>query len=143
MKNIIEYTRHIVQAFPNIEDFCDNVHIDFTDSQIDTYGLSPVGDTLISEDVLGNQTRRHSFHLFATYQSQSDYDRLANSGVLLNMQYYLEEKKDIAFTFDDNTKGVLQRIECANGMLYEIPSENLVDPVIYQLQLNVYYKILV
>lgn len=140
MNNIIEYTQDIVRRFPKIEEFCADVHIDFTEPRTDTYGLSPIGDVLLSEDVLGNQIRRHNFHLYATYQSQSDYDRLANSGVLLELQYYLENNKNIEFNFN-GVKGELQRIECANGMLYEIPSENVIAPVLYQIQLQVYYKI--
>lgn len=141
MKNIIEMVKDIVQNFPKIKEFCDTVHVDFTEPKADTYGLSPVGDTLVTEDVVGNQIRRHNFHLYATYQSQSDYDRLAGSGVLLDLQYYLEKVREREFTFDNGKTGVLQNIECTNGMLYEIPNENMTAPVVYQVQLSVNYKI--
>jgi hypothetical protein len=148
MKNIIELTQKIVKDFPKISDFWANderepVHIDWTEPLSDTYGLSPIGDVKVSEDILGNEKRIHKFHLYAMYQSQSDYDRLANSGLLLELQNYLEHTTDINFEFEDKKRGCLDHIEVSNGMLYDVPSENMVAPVIYQVQLQVYYKIFV
>ncbi|MDY4812884.1 MAG: hypothetical protein SO152_03430, partial [Ruminococcus sp.] len=78
--NIIEVVKETLQQFPKISQVCNDIHIDFTDDIPTNYGLSPTGDTLIKEDILGNQTRQHTFILYAVFQSQSDYDRMANSG---------------------------------------------------------------
>ncbi|MCH5203048.1 MAG: hypothetical protein J1F17_07580, partial [Oscillospiraceae bacterium] len=68
--NIIEAVRNILQNYPKIQEVCNNIYIDFTEPQPTNYGLSPTGDKLIKEDILGNQTRQHTFILYAVYQSQ-------------------------------------------------------------------------
>ena len=141
--NIIELVKALLQEFPKINDICNNVHIDFTSDIPTSYGLSPTGDTLLSEDILGNQLRQHTFVLYAVYQSVNDYDRLANSGTLLELQMYLESKADnqqISINIGDKTiTGKLKKLTCANGMLYEVPQENMLDGVTYQIQITAQY----
>ena len=143
--NIIELVKYILQKFPKIREVCNQIQIDFTDNTDDSYGLYPTGDTLISEDVIGNQTRQHTFILYAVYQSQSDYDRIANSDTLLELQHWLENKADnqkITVTVGDRElTGELKKITCANGMLYAIPDDNLNSGVMYQIQITAEYKI--
>jgi len=143
--NIIETVRSIVSQFPKISSVCDAVHVDFTDSESTSYGLSPTGDALISEDILGNQKRQHTFILYAVYQSLNDYDRLSNSGVLLELHQWLEKQADvqeITAEFDGEfLTGELTKLTCANGMLYEIPNENFTNAVRYQLQITAEYKL--
>lgn len=142
--NIIEVVKETLQQFPKISQVCNDIHIDFTDDIPTNYGLSPTGDTLIKEDILGNQTRQHTFILYAVFQSQSDYDRMANSGTLLELQHWLENKADnqkITVTVGDKElTGELKKITCANGMLYAIPDDNLNSGVLYQLQITAQYK---
>lgn len=88
--NIIEVVKSALQSFPQINEVCNEISIDFTDDTIDSYGLSSTGDTLLKEDILGNQTRQHNFILYAVYQSVNDYDRMVNTGALLSLQMYLE-----------------------------------------------------
>ena len=76
--NIIELVKDILLQFPKINAVCNEIHVDFTDDTPTNYGLSSTGDSLISEDLLGNQTRQHNFVLYAVYQSMNDYDRLSN-----------------------------------------------------------------
>lgn len=141
--NIIELVKYILQKFPKIREVCNQIQIDFTDNTDDSYGLYPTGDTLISEDVIGNQTRQHTFILYAVYQSQSDYDRIANSDTLLQLQMYLESQSGQAVTMNiDNREvtGTLTKLTCSNGMLYAIPDDNLNSGVMYQLQITAQYK---
>ena len=142
--NIIEVVKETLQQFPKISQVCNDIHIDFTDDIPTNYGLSPTGDTLIKEDILGNQTRQHTFILYAVFQSQSDYDRMANSGTLLELQHWLENKADnqkITVTVGDKElTGELKKITCANGMIYGIPDGNLNSGVLYQLQITAQYK---
>ena len=142
--NIIEVVKGTLQQFPKISQVCNDIHIDFTDDIPTNYGLSPTGDTLIKEDILGNQTRQHTFILYAVFQSQSDYDRMANSGTLLELQHWLENKahnQEITVTVGDKElTGELKKITCANGMLYAIPDDNLNSGVMYQLQITAQYK---
>lgn len=88
--NIIELMQSIVMSFPKLNDV---LHIDYTTPDADSYGLSPTGDTLIKSDVLGNQERQHTFILYAVYQSVNDYDRLANSGLINELQLWLENRQ--------------------------------------------------
>lgn len=143
--NIIELVKSLLQEFPKINEVCNNIHVDFTDDSPTDYGLSPTGDAVSSEDILGNHTRQHTFVLYAVYQSQSDYDRLANSGTLLELQMWLERKanrQEISIIIDGKElTGQLKKLTCANGMLYAIPNDNLNDGVLYQLQITAEYTI--
>ena len=47
--NIIELVRSVVQEFPKIGEL---VHIDYSTNKVQDFGLSPTGDTLVSEDIL-------------------------------------------------------------------------------------------
>ena len=139
--NIIELVKSILLEFPKIND----LHIDYNESAPDEFGLYPTGDTLVKEDILGNQTRQHNFILYAVYQSFNDYDRLANSGTLLELQMWLERhanNQEVSITVDDKElTGQLTKLICANGMLYNIPDENTNSGVQYQLQITAEYKI--
>lgn len=140
--NIIELMQSIVMSFPKLNDV---LHIDYTTTDTDSYGLSPTGDTLIKSDVLGNQERQHTFILYAVYQSVNDYDRLANSGLINELQLWLEKQakgQTLTVTFGGNElAGTLIKITCSNGMLYDIPDSNLIGNVMYQLQITADYKI--
>ena len=109
---------------------------------------SSTGDSLISSDILGGQTRQHNFILYAVYQSMNDFDRMSNSGVLLELQMWLEsyadKHRDTTFTTiteGEERTGVLEKLTCANGMIYAIPNENTNDTVQYQLQIAAQYQI--
>ena len=139
--NIIELVRSVVQEFPKIGEL---VHIDYSTNKVQDFGLSPTGDTLVSEDILGNQIRNHTFILYATCQSLNDYDRLVNSGMLLELQMWLERhaEGDIEVEVGDNVLcGELKKLTCSNGMLYSIPDENNNGGVQYQLQITAKYAI--
>ena len=59
---IIEYMRQKLTEYPKISEFLtgDDIHIDFTEPDPVNYGLSSNGDSLVKEDILGNQIRRHN-----------------------------------------------------------------------------------
>lgn len=134
--NIIELVKEILLKFPKINEVCNDIHVDFTDDIPTNYGLSSTGDSLIKTDILGNQSRKHTFILYAVYQSQSDYDRMVNSGTLLELQYYLE-KNYFNQKFPD---GIITKFTCSNGMLYSVPQENEFEGLRYQLQIIAEYE---
>lgn len=140
--NIIELVKSILQEFPKIGEL---VHIDYTENTVQDFGLYPTGDKLVKEDILGNQTRNHTFILYATCQSFNDYDRLVNSGMLLELQMWLEQHADgqeITVEVGGRIyKGKLTKLTCSNGMLYGIPDENTNSGVQYQLQITAEYTI--
>ena len=129
--NIIEKIKEILMRFPKISEVVNDIHVDFTDDIPTNYGLSSTGDTILFEDVLGNQKRQHSFVLYSVWQSMNDYDRMSNSGVLLELAYWIEKQLDKPIT----------KITTSNGMLYNIPNENTNDAWQYQIQIIVEYKI--
>lgn len=139
--NIIETMKSTLEAFPKIQ----SLHLDYSENAPDEYGLYPTGDKKLSEDVLGNQTRQHTFILYAAFQSFNDYDRLANSGLLLELQLWLEQYADgqaVSTTVNGTQRaGQLTKITCANGMLFNIPDNNMNTAVQYQLQITAEYTI--
>ena len=89
---IIDYMRQTLTKYPKISEFLagDEIHIDFTEPDPVNYGLTSNGDSLVKEDVLGNQIRQHNFVMYAVGQSFTDYNRLANSNFLLELSLWLE-----------------------------------------------------
>lgn len=142
--NIIETVRGILEAFPKINEVCNEIHIDFADPEQTSYGLNSTGDSLIKEDVLGNQIRQHTFFLHSTFSGINDYERLANSSALLGLSQWLSMQRGIAVTSEINGieySGELLGIRAENGTLYEVPQENNIDGLQYQLQLVADYTI--
>lgn len=136
--NIIELVKSIVESYADIG----QLHIDYTGAVPDSCGISSTGDVLLKEDILGNKTRQHDFVLYTVWQSQSDYDRMINSGILLGLQCYLEnQSQDQTVLSPDGKNGKLKSITCSNGMLYSVPESNLNAGVIYQLQISAQYVI--
>lgn len=142
--NIIEKVQAILESFPKISEICNSVHIDFTEPEPTSYGLSSLGDELITEDIIGGQTRQHTFMLYTTYSSINDYERLHNSSALLELGTWLERQTDCEVTTtigDDTYTGTLTKLKTANGMLCAIPQENEYDAYQYQLQIVAEYTV--
>jgi hypothetical protein len=140
--NIIESVKQIITDYPKIAEFTNEVHVDFTDESPASYGIAPTGDQPIKEDIMGNQTRKHSFVLYAVSQSILDYDRLENSTFLLELGYYLETIKKYSITATVGTvekQGYIKEMSCANAMAYSVPTGNLADGIKYQLQIYATY----
>lgn len=139
--NIIETMQALLESFPKIN----SLHIDYNESAPDCFGLYPTGDKLVKEDVLGNQERSHTFILYADFQSFNDYDRLQNSGALLELQHWLERSavnQQVTQPIGETElTDCLKKITCANGMLFSIPDGNLNTAVRYQLQITADYII--
>ena len=93
--NVIEKVKDILKNYSKINEFVNDIHIDFTDSVEKSYGLSSTGDTLLNEDILGNQIRQHNFVLYARAEAYEDFDRLQNSNCLLELNYWVETQKNL------------------------------------------------
>ena len=142
--NIIEKMRDILRSFPKISEICNEIHIDFADPEPTSYGLSSMGDALISEDILGNQLRQHSFMLYSTFSAVNDYERLSNSGVLLELAQWLGQQIGAEVTHEiDGISylGEIRDIRTENGQLIALNQENVADGVQYQLQIVVRYTV--
>ena len=142
--NIIERMKSILQSFPKISTVCNEIHIDFADSEPTSYGLSSIGDSLIKEDILGNQTRQHSFLLYSTFSGINDFERQENSTALLELSLWLQEQTgaQVETVIGEHTySGEITTITAANGMLYAAPQENNIDGMQYQLQITAQYTV--
>lgn len=142
--NIIERVQAILESFPKISEVCNSIHIDFTDPEPTSYGLSSVGDELITEDILGGQTRQHTFMLYTTYSSINDYERLSNSSTLTELSTWLEKQIDYEVNTaigNETFTGVLTKLRGTNGMLIEVPQDNEYDGYQYQLQIIAEYTV--
>lgn len=144
--NIIEKIRSILEAFPKISEICDTVHVDFTGSEdeINSYGLASMGDALITEDIIGNQARQHTFMLHSIFSAVNDFERLTNSGVLLELAQYLDARigDEVTHEIDGVTHtGEITRITTANGYLSAIPDQGTVSGWFYQLQITAEYTV--
>lgn len=143
---IIDFMRQKLMEYPQISEFLgeDDIHIDFTDPSPVNYGLSSTGDSLIKEDLLGNQIRQHNFVLYAVGQSFTDYNRLANSNFLLELSYWLERlpEKGLTITMKyQKLKGKFLKATTANAMSMGLMGETIDQGVMYQIQIYAQYKI--
>ena len=141
---IIEKVREILQSFSKISEVCNEIHIDFADPEPTSYGLSSIGDSLVKEDILGNQTRQHSFLLYSTFSGFNDFERLGNSTALTELSVWLSKQigAEVETEVDGTIfKGKIIKISAENGMLYAVPQENNIDAMQYQLQIIVQYSV--
>lgn len=144
---IIDFMRQKLTEYPKISEFLagDDIHIDFTDPDPVNYGLSSTGDSLLKEDLLGNQTRQHNFVMYAVGQSFTDYNRLANSNFLLELAYWLErlpEEDGLSVIVDgQELTGKFLKATTANAMSMGLMGETINEGVMYQIQIYAQYKI--
>lgn len=142
--NIIEKVRALVQGFPKIAEICGTVHVDFTGNEPTDYGLSSLGDTLVVEDICGNQERQHTFMLRSVFSAVNDFERMSNTGVLLELAQYLDRCVGDEVTHEIGGvthTGEITRITTANGALTMIPDGNTVSGWFYQLQIVAEYTV--
>ena len=71
---IIEFMKDKLSNYPKIAEFLADgeLHIDFTVPSPVNYGLSSTGDSIVKQDILGNQIRQHNFVMYAVGQSYID-----------------------------------------------------------------------
>ena len=143
---IIDFMRQKLTEYPKISEFLvdGDIHVDFT-APGSSYGLSSNGDSLVKEDLLGNQPRRHNFAMYAVAPSFTDYCRLANSNFLLELGYWLdslpEEYGLIANIGNQELEARFLKAATSNAMAMQPMGETVNDGILYQIQIQVTYKI--
>ncbi len=138
--------REILHSFPKISEVCNEIHVDLADPEPTSYGLTSTGDSLIKEDILGNQTRQHNFLLYSTFSGINDFERQENSSALLELSNWLPKQTgaEVITEIDGELfNGEITKITAENGMLYSVPQENEIDGMQYQLQIAVQYTVLI
>lgn len=142
--NIIEKTKEILLQFPQIALVCNDINIDFAENAPTSYGLSSVGDTLLLEDILGNQKRQHSFILYSTFSGINDFERMTNSEAITNLSIWLSKQMGAEITTELDGivhTGEITAVSTGGGTLYEVPQGNVIKGLRYQLQIEVQYAI--
>lgn len=143
---IIEFMRQKLTEYPKISEFMvDEIHVDFTEPDLNGYGLSSHGDLLLREDLLGNQTRQHTFILYAVGRFFNDYARLTNSNFLLELGYWLEqlpaEPGIEVVTGSETRAAIFLKARTANAMAMQPIGETVSDGVLYQIQIHAQYQV--
>ena len=142
--NIIEAVKDLLSTFPKISEVLGTIHVDFSDGTVDSYSLYSTGDTLLEEDIIGDQRRQHSFLLAANYSAINDYERIESSGALLELAVWLSKQRNLPVETVYNGVtygGEITLINAANGMLYAVPQENSADTYMYQLNIVAEYTV--
>lgn len=140
---VIEYLRDWLSSSGLMDQFVGQ-HFDYVDQVPNEAGLFSNGINKQSEDILGNEKYQASFQLLSGLHAFSDYDRLKNSDFLTKLAYSLNQIKDVEVieTIDGvNRNALITNVICNNGMLFNLPTGDINDGVIYQLQIQVNYKI--
>lgn len=95
--------------------------------------------------MLGNQTRRHNFAMYAVAPSFTDYCRLVNSNFLLELGYWLEQLPEegglIANIGNQELEARFLKATTSNAMAMQPMGETVNDGILYQIQIQVTYKI--
>ena len=141
--NIVECVKELVQ---NALEECglSTLHIDDSSAEPQTFGLAPLGDMLLKESVTGAvQQRQHTFMLYAAFSGINDYERLTNSGLLLDLALLLERSAG-SFTHtlgESSFSGCIDSVTTANGAIHDVPLDESVYGIRYQLQIIVKYTL--
>lgn len=134
----------MIEEFPRIAEMTGGVRIDFADETPQSCGLSSIGDTVLSEDILGNLKKQHSFIFYAVFSSLNDYERLANSSVLLELGDRLRSMKNVPVTTKIGGMeygGKITSIRAENGMIDSIPKGNGISGFLYNMQIIAEYTV--
>lgn len=144
--NIIELVKSAIEVFSDQSGKMNGqVHIDGVRNFVDDYGISSRSDTLIKEDILGNEKRRRILTFYAMFSSINDFERINNSGTIDQLQQFLEhfpneQEIDVSDGIHDYV-GYLRRITCANAQMFTIPDGTMNNAVQYNLQITVEYDV--
>lgn len=132
--NIINKLKEILEASPYIP----SVNIDYAENTMGNFGLYSAGEALIKETITGNKTYNANFVLYFCSNSEDDFNRINNTGLINKICSYLNEVyyEDIK---ENNEKiGTINNILCSNGMLFNVPG-SVNDGYIYQIQIKLTY----
>lgn len=142
--NIIEVMKSILAQFPKISVTGSEINIDLTGDDPTSFVLSSVGDRLVFEDVLGGQTRMHSFLLYAVFSGINDYERIENSTALTELAVWLSTRCGDSVTTlvgDEECPGELMSINAGNGRLYAVEEDNTITGMRYQMTIEAQYTV--
>lgn len=138
----IEFLKNWLVNSPLMVNFTQNY--DFIEQIPNQSGLFSNGTQKYKETIIGDEYYRANFVLYSGLQAFTDYDRLSNSDFLTQLGYSMNQIKgdEIVEIIDGiERKGNIESVTTSNGMMYTLPTNDMNDGVIYQLQFQVEYKI--
>lgn len=139
----IEFLKNWLLNSPLMVNFTTQSY-DFMEQIPNQSGLFSNGIQKYKESIVGDEYYRANFTLYSGLQAYTDYDRLLNSDFLTQLSYSMNHigKEEIEETIDTKVrKGNIEKVTTSNGLLYTLPTGDVNDGVIYQLQIQVEYKI--
>lgn len=138
MMNVLEYMRDWLAKSELLNEF--NQNYDFLEQTPNNVGLFSNGTTLLKQDIEGNSQYKMNLVLMSGMSAYADYDRLLNSDFVNRLAYKLSDIKGIEIIENDKN-GLITNVQATNGMMYSVPSGDINDGVVYQLQIGVTYTI--
>lgn len=140
---VLQFMREWFEQSTLMADFTEK-HFDFTEQIPLASGLFSNGIVKVREDIEGNTRYQANLLLISGLHAFGDYDRIMNSDFMTQLTYSLNQIKGVRVTETINGEekdGVINSVNGSNGMLYSIPSGDINDGVVYQLQIQVNYTI--
>lgn len=132
----LEVLRQVIADCPAISLLTDDIHIDWTNSQADSYGIMPTGRTenIIAKYIDGSKRVgiQEDYSLYIRKYTLDDFSRLESSNFNMSLQEYLV---DISL---DNFSGENKQISANNGSMFEIDEDSASG--LYLIQINLTYE---
>lgn len=140
VNSIIEGVRGYIAACPLLSSIeIKKRHIDWTDETAGNYGICPDGDTLIKGFISGggNGKRLYSFSIFIRQTAFEDYQRLANSKFIEDLQAWCEAQSKLKNFPTLPTGCNPTKITTENGMIFEFDKTGKTGQ--YQIPFKLFY----
>lgn len=140
---VVEFMREWLDKSGLMSEFTGK-HFDFVETVPLESGLFSNGVTKVREDIEGNKQYQANLMLLSGLHAFGDYDRLSNSEFMNCLTYSLDRIRNVKICEKEGgllRNGIITRVQGSNGMLYSMPTGDVNDGVMYQLQIQVNYTI--
>lgn len=130
----LELLREFIAGCPLIDELTDNVHIDWTAGDTESYGIAPTGQTIqvINEYINGDVLLeiQEDYSLYVDNYTADDVARLEQSNFMFRLMEYIREE---SYARRISLPGILQ---AQNGSLFQIEEDGQYGKYLIQLNLN-------
>lgn len=135
--NIIDAVREFIAGCPFIEELPGGGRVDFTDDNMDNYGICPTGQVEEASFLGGCQRMVYNFNLFARRFTVDDLSRLENLCFVERFSDWVRGQSRLRRFPDLGEEKEFLSISCANGFLFELREDG--NTGLYQIQLQLRY----
>lgn len=134
---VIQALRDFIQACPFLDTLLEDIHIDFTDDNITSYGISPTGESTVKEYVGGTKVKQYNASLYIRDFTADDIYRLENCEFLENFSTWIDQQNGVRNFPVISDSIEIDSISCSNGMLFDLDETG--DKGTYQIQIHLIY----